>query len=312
VQEFTMSNINDVARLAQVSKATVSRVLSGSRGVKEDSRQAVLRAAEILNYRPNAIAQSLSSQSTNCIGVICATEHIQQSTGYLQALEKQLSQHRKHLLLRFANAPTSVTLAVEELSSGMCDALVVVGARFQLPELADDIVLIDCLSPATSHSIQCDRIFAAETAVHYLCSQQRRHIALINFPGGDAAALTLDGYRQALHNFVVPFNRQLVIESEPSLRIGLQKLINSGVKFSALLVTDDSQAQEAVMLLNQFQLAVPEKVMVFSLDGSTRLPGASSIPAIGYSLESIATRAVGLLLGERQNSDLVRGSLLTA
>ena len=56
-----MSNINDVARLAQVSKATVSRVLSGSRGVKEESRQAVLRAAEILNYTPNAIAQSLSS-----------------------------------------------------------------------------------------------------------------------------------------------------------------------------------------------------------------------------------------------------------
>lgn len=54
-----MSTINDVSRLAGVSKATVSRVLSGSRGVKEASRQAVLQAAEALNYRPNMIAQSL-------------------------------------------------------------------------------------------------------------------------------------------------------------------------------------------------------------------------------------------------------------
>ena len=67
-----MSTINDVSRLAGVSKATVSRVLSGSRGVKEASRQAVLKAVDELNYRPNVIAQSLLSQSTGCIGVICA------------------------------------------------------------------------------------------------------------------------------------------------------------------------------------------------------------------------------------------------
>lgn len=307
-----MSNINDVARLAQVSKATVSRVLSGSRGVKEESRQAVLRAAEILNYKPNAIAQSLSSQSTNCIGVICATEHIQQSTGYLQALEKQLNQHQKHLLLRFANDHDSVAQAAQELSNGLCDALVVVGARFPLPELDDDIMLIDCLSGSHNLSIQCDHIFAAETAVHYLCNQKRRQIALINFASGEAAALTLEGYHQALHNHVVPFNRQLVIDDESSVRIALQRLINRGVKFSALLVTDDTQAQEAVMMLNQYQLKVPEQVMVFSLDGSTRMPGSNTIPAIKYPLESIARRAVELLLGERHTSDLVRGSLLIA
>lgn len=80
-----MSTINDVSRLAGVSKATVSRVLSGSRGVKEASRQAVLQAAEALNYRPNMIAQSLLSQSTGCIGVICAQDNINQTTSYLYA-----------------------------------------------------------------------------------------------------------------------------------------------------------------------------------------------------------------------------------
>lgn len=75
-----MSTINDVSRLAGVSKATVSRVLSGSRGVKEASRQAVLKAVDELNYRPNVIAQSLLSQSTGCIGVICAQENINQTT----------------------------------------------------------------------------------------------------------------------------------------------------------------------------------------------------------------------------------------
>src|SRR5471032_3410134 len=74
-----MANINDVSRLAQVSKATVSRVLSGSRNVKEESRLAVMRAVEVLNYKPNVIAQSLSNQSTGCIGVVCASENINQT-----------------------------------------------------------------------------------------------------------------------------------------------------------------------------------------------------------------------------------------
>lgn len=55
---------------------------------------AVLKAVDELNYRPNVIAQSLLSQSTGCIGVICAQENINQTTGYLYALEKHLSQHQ--------------------------------------------------------------------------------------------------------------------------------------------------------------------------------------------------------------------------
>ena len=116
-----MSTINDVSRLAGVSKATVSRVLSGSRGVKEASRQAVLQAAEALNYRPNMIAQSLLSQSTGCIGVICAQDNINQTTGYLYALEKHLSQSQKHLLLRFANTKAEVMSALDELTTSQAD-----------------------------------------------------------------------------------------------------------------------------------------------------------------------------------------------
>ena len=53
-----MASINDVSRLAKVSKATVSRVLTGSRGAKEGRRDAVPRAVQKLHETPNDIAQS--------------------------------------------------------------------------------------------------------------------------------------------------------------------------------------------------------------------------------------------------------------
>ena len=134
-----MSTINDVSRLAGVSKATVSRVLSGSRGVKEASRQAVLQAAEALNYRPNMIAQSLLSQSTGCIGVICAQDNINQTTSYLYALEKQLSQHQKHLLLRFANTSSGVMKMPSRLEAA---ALQIAAAT--LPRAREVKAIADC------------------------------------------------------------------------------------------------------------------------------------------------------------------------
>ena len=236
-----MSTINDVSRLAGVSKATVSRVLSGSRGVKEASRQAVLKAVDELNYRPNVIAQSLLSQSTGCIGVICAQENINQTTGYLYALEKHLSQHQKHLLLRFAHSKAEVMNALEELSCGLCDDILVIGARFPLDVDMDNVILVDCMESDNSNSIQFDHAFAAETACNYLTSQGRRQIALIHPHGSGFADQVLLGYKHALEKNFLPFNRNLVFMDATSSSVALQELLNnaSTLNFNALLVADE-------------------------------------------------------------------------
>jgi hypothetical protein len=85
--------------------------------------------------------------------VICAQENINQTTGYLYALEKQLSQHQKHLLLRFAHSKAEVMHALEELSCGLCDDILVIGARFPLDVEMDNVILVDCMESDNSNSI---------------------------------------------------------------------------------------------------------------------------------------------------------------
>ena len=65
-----MPTIDDVSRLANVSRATVSRVLTGTRGVREESREAVLRAVEDSGYIPNNSARDLVRSRSDAIGVI--------------------------------------------------------------------------------------------------------------------------------------------------------------------------------------------------------------------------------------------------
>ncbi len=310
-----MSTINDVSRLAGVSKATVSRVLSGTRGVKEASRQAVLKAVDELNYRPNVIAQSLFSQSTGCIGVICAQDNINQTTGYLYALEKQLSQHQKHLLLRFANTKSEVMSALEELSCGLCDDILIIGARFPLNIQQENVILVDCTVSGDVNSIQFDHAFATETACNYLISQGRRQIALIQPHGSGFTEQVLLGYKHALEKNFLPFNRNLVFMDSTSSSVALQELLNNAttLNFNALLVADEQEAQRVIPQLQAFNKSVPDDIMVFSLAGSLQLPGIPTIPAIEYSMDVMAARIVGWLNEKTQNvlnSCVLRGDLI--
>ncbi|AJJ24980.1 LacI family DNA-binding transcriptional regulator [Yersinia enterocolitica] len=310
-----MSTINDVSRLAGVSKATVSRVLSGSRGVKEASRLAVLKAVDELNYRPNVIAQSLLSQSTGCIGVICAQENINQTTGYLYALEKHLSQHQKHLLLRFANNKAEVMQALDELTCGLCDDVLIIGARFPLNLADESIILVDCMDVDATNSIHFDHAFAAETACNYLIKQGRRKIALINPDSSGYVDEVLLGYKRALENNFLPFNRDLIFMDSSSSSVALQVLLNSSatLNFNALLVADEREAQSVIPQLQAFNKSVPDDIMVFSLAGSLHYPGVPTIPAIEYSMDAMAAKIVAWL-NEKTKSVLgsyaLRGDLI--
>ncbi|HDM8354362.1 TPA: LacI family DNA-binding transcriptional regulator [Yersinia enterocolitica] len=298
-----MSTINDVSRLAGVSKATVSRVLSGSRGVKEASRLAVLKAVDELNYRPNVIAQSLLSQSTGCIGVICAQENINQTTGYLYALEKHLSQHQKHLLLRFANNKAEVMQALDELTCGLCDDVLIIGARFPLNLADESIILVDCMDIDATNSIHFDHAFAAETACNYLIKQGRRKIALINPDSSGYVDEVLLGYKRALENNFLPFNRDLIFMDSSSSSVALQVLLNSSatLNFNALLVADEREAQSVIPQLQAFNKSVPDDIMVFSLAGSLHYPGVPTIPAIEYSMDAMAAKIVAWLNEKTKN-----------
>ena len=310
-----MSTINDVSRLAGVSKATVSRVLSGSRGVKEASRLAVLKAVEELHYRPNVIAQSLLSQSTGCIGVICAQDNINQTTGYLYALEKHLSQHQKHLLLRFANSKTEVMHALDELTCGLCDDVLIIGARFPLNISHENVILVDCVDVDSSNSIQFDHAFAAETACNYLIKQGRRQIAVINPDSCGSVDQILLGYKRALENNFLPFNRNLIFMDSTSSSVALQVLLNNSttLNFNALLVADEQEAQRIIPQLQAFNKSVPKDIMVFSLAGSLHLPGIPTIPAIEYSMDAMAARIVAWLTEKTKSalgSNVLRGDLI--
>ena len=220
------------------------------------------------------------------------------------------------LLLRFANTKAEVMSALDELSCGLCDDVLIIGARFPLNINQENVILVDCLDSGDDvNSIQFDHEFATETACNYLISQNRRQIALIHPDGMGFSDQVLLGYKHALEKNFLPFNRNLVFMAATSSSVALQELLNnaSTLNFNALLVADEQQAQRVIPQLQAFNKSVPQDIMVFSLAGSLHLPGIPTIPAIEYSMDAMAARIVSWLNEKTQSvlgSYVLRGDLI--
>lgn len=261
-----MATITDVSLLANVSKATVSRVMSGSRGVKAESREAVLRAAEELNYRPNAAAQSLANQRTDYVGVILSSNDAGQVSTYLPLLAKSLKQKGKHMLVQFAESAEEQTRLIEELMQSHCDAIITLGGNSSKIN-SDRIISIDG-SSESDLSLGYDYKFAAESACRFLSSKGHTAIALVLDDDNEPSHQVLEGYKNCLQNLAIPVNRQLIVTANNNNEQSIMALLNSYSPFTAIVVMRDSQAAVAMNLLRSFNLATPNEVSIISLEDS--------------------------------------------
>ncbi len=310
-----MATITDVSLLANVSKATVSRVMSGSRGVKAESREAVLRAAEELNYRPSAAAQSLANQRTDYIGVILSSSDAGQVSTYLPLLSKSLKQRGKHMLVQFAETADEQTRLIEELMQSHCDAVITLGGNSS--KIKDDKVIAIDGTSESDLSIGYDYKFAAESACRFLASKGHTSIALVLDDDNAPSKHVLDGYKNCLQNLAIPVNRQLIVTANSNNEQSIMALLNSYSPFTAIVVMRDSQAAVAMNLLRDFNLATPNEVSIMSLEDSQLASQLNpQLTCISYPSDQLVTLAMeqldACLSGKSTDKKpLVTGKLVT-
>lgn len=119
------SSITDVAALARVSKATVSRVLSGRRTKDDNIAKRVRDAAEQLNYQANSAASALRSDTTNTIGLIMPGPTDPLAARLLAELEPEVNRSGRQLLLGLGDDQRTQMERIEAMLARRVDGLVV-------------------------------------------------------------------------------------------------------------------------------------------------------------------------------------------
>jgi len=211
-----MATIKDVARLAGVSVATVSRVINNSPKASETSRQAVLAAMESLNYHPNANARALAQQSTDTVGLVVGDVSDPFFGAMVKAVE-QVAYHTGNFLLigNGYHNEQKERQAIEQLIRHRCAALVVHAKKLPDDELVHlmkqipGMVIVNRIIPGyEQRCVALDDRYGAWLATRHLIQQGHTRIGYLcsNHPISDAED-RLQGYYDALRENDLPSMR---------------------------------------------------------------------------------------------------------
>jgi LacI family transcriptional regulator len=272
-----MATVHEVARVAGVSAATVSRFLNGTAKVSEEKRRAIEAVIERLNYRPNVLAQNLKTGTTRTIGVL--TQSL--VSGYFADAMAGIDDALKAT----GYAPLIVSghwhaeeeaERVELLIARRVDGLVILSGKLkdaQIRKLAQRVPIVAFgreLADKQAYGFRLDNYKAACEAVDYLLVQGHRNIAFIGGPlDQDDALARLKGYRDTLARHGIRVEPQLVLAGdffEPGGLLAVERLLESGQRFSAIFAGNDLTAYGARLALYRRGIRVPEDVSIIGFD----------------------------------------------
>ena len=273
-----MATIKDVARLAGVSVATVSRVLNHSPKASDASRQAVQDAMQQLHYQPNANARALAQQTAATLGLIVADVSDPFFGAMVKAVDEVASQTNNFLLIGNGyHDEHQERLAIEQLIRHQCEALVLHVKKIpddELPELMrhiPGIVLINRILPGfEQRCVALDDNYGGWLATRHLIQQGHENIAFIcsDHAISDASD-RLEGYYRALSEHQIPLNPQLIAYGDPDETGGEQAMIHllaEGKAFTAVACYNDSMAAGALAALNDNGIQVPRQMSLIGFD----------------------------------------------
>ncbi|HCN95257.1 MAG: HTH-type transcriptional regulator GalR [Leclercia adecarboxylata] len=304
-----MATIKDVARLAGVSVATVSRVINNSPKASETSRQAVLTAMESLNYHPNANARALAQQSTDTVGLVVGDVSDPFFGAMVKAVE-QVAYHTGNFLLigNGYHNEQKERQAIEQLIRHRCAALVVHAKKLSDEELVHlmkqipGMVIVNRIIPGyEQRCVSLDDRYGAWLATRHLIQQGHTRIGYLcsNHAISDAED-RLQGYYDALRENDLPCNDRLVTYGEPDERGGEQamtELLGRGRNFTAIACYNDSMAAGAMGVLNDNGIDVPGDISLIGFDDILISRYVRPrLTTVRYPIVTMATQAAELAL----------------
>jgi LacI family transcriptional regulator len=257
----TIAKRKDVAKLAGVSEATVSRVFNNVSPLREETKQKVMNAAKQLNYHPNAIAQSFAKGKSQNIGVIVPympKVHLL-STYYfseiLSGIGVKLGEMNYGLLLLF-QSQTEPKDYVQLFHTQKIDGCIILGSQdsseerealSKLHELALPYCLVNqTYADLPYHSIDAMHYEGSHKAVSLLLKKGLERIALLNGPMKFSNSLDrLSGYQDAIQKAGITLRDNLIFQGNYSRKSGYQSASDIGPlihQIDAIFASNDRMA----------------------------------------------------------------------
>lgn len=281
-------NSVEIAKLAGVSRSTVSRVINNYPNVPPETREKVMKVVRDYNYFPNMSAQVLAGKNMRTIGLFMieggnvSTDAI--SNMLIVSVIEQASALGYYVLthiIRDSKDQESVKSVKEIFFQKRVDAGIFIGAANQEPiieELIGEGFIIGVMDQDIPGRNEPNRIVynfdnenGALKAIEYLVSLNHRNIGIIN---GDmqrfAGPSKYRGFIQAMNKYSLPIREEWILAGDFNERSGYQainRVIESKIPLpTAIFTANDSVAFGAIRALKEHDIRVPEDISIIGFD----------------------------------------------
>lgn len=307
--------IADIARIAKVSKTTVSRVLNNKPYVEADTKQRVLAIIDETGFTPQYSAISLAGGKTNIIGLLVPSLSNPYSLTVIQGVAEKIAGENFDLMLYTTGlSEENQKRFIQKLSKKVVDGLVVL-----LPRESSDlekelftsdlpIVLIDHRG-INSHvpTIAVTNEKGGYDATNYLVSLGHHAIGFITGVLDFGCSIErLEGYKVALASHNIPFESRYVIPgdfTELSGYSSTKALMSQKKPPTAIFCSNDEMAIGAVKAIQEIGLRVPYDVSIIGFDDISKASMVyPPLTTIRQPLFKMGENAANLLL------DLIKGT----
>jgi len=314
----------DVARLANVSTATVSRCLNSPDQVVGETRERVLAAVAELGYAPNFGARALAAKQTNTVGAVIPTMENAVFARGIQAFQEELGRHGKTLLI----ASSGYQPAVEEeqvraLVARGADGILLIGYD-RAPELYEfldkrgvpTLVAWSFNAANSQPAIGFDNRAAMADLTRVVIGQGHRTIACISAPiaSNDRARGRVDGIRRALTEAGLPASSLHVTETPYGIENGetaLRKVLSEAPGTTAVMCGNDVLAIGALRAAKEMGLRVPEDISITGFDDLEIAQLAEpALTTVHVPHREMGRRAAHLLIDMQDNAAPVQSRCL--
>ena len=279
--------IKDVARLAEVSKATVSRVINNNSKVKPETKTRVLQAVRELGYTPNSVARALRIKKSDVVAVIIprGVEYIFSDPFFpelIKGITTVLNLHNLNLHLTMSNSRAEQREIYSNLLKGKrIDGLILVCPRFddkkyivKLRRASLSCVLVGRFPLEKANYVGYDSKQGACSAVEHLIGLGHKQIGFISGSFDLVGGVDrFDGYKIALERHSLEYDSGLVTKGDWTREGGYQAmcdLLNREKVPTAVFAANDQMTVGAVKAIKEKGLQIPKDIAIVGF-GDTQL-----------------------------------------
>jgi LacI family transcriptional regulator len=287
-------NSSDIAKLAGVSRSTVSRVINNYSNVPEETREKVLKIIKENDYVPHASARMLAGSKNKVIGLFIIDmvyrsyglkSRITKSPYYLEFTSSVIETASEmgytvlvHIIHNvqgyekikecFYNKTISGGIFIGQNDDDKIIKKIIDGGHKVV--LIDQSIKPDDVAYKKCMIVNADNYGGAYNATKYFINLN--HTKIVHITGGTAKFSSKDrirGYKKALEEAGIPINKSLIINSEFIEEGGynaVKKLFNKNIKFTAIFASNDKIAFGAIKAIKEAGLRVPEDISIIGFD----------------------------------------------